>query len=279
MPGFFNKYPYTDFHELNLDWIIESMKKLLDDYSVITDWIENDAANFDLLLGRIIQLENKTVNLQTQINNERLRVDNEFNAQYSRITSEYTTLYSNILLTVNAQLVDMNLTIEQYKRDLIQMINDGDTAVMSWVNATLQTFIENLPDYELLIVNNPVTGTQTTIQQALNDLYDYFNVWGLTAQEYDDLELTAAYYDSLAITARDYDTFGYKLLNPEASGNWMRSPITGQIEQVKDVIYELFDLHRVGALTATEYDALDLTADDYAALDLTAYDYDLNGIH
>ena len=25
--GFFNKYPYTDFHELNLDWIIEALKR------------------------------------------------------------------------------------------------------------------------------------------------------------------------------------------------------------------------------------------------------------
>ena len=28
MPGFFNKYPYTDFHELNLDYILEQMKLL-----------------------------------------------------------------------------------------------------------------------------------------------------------------------------------------------------------------------------------------------------------
>lgn len=26
--GFFNKYPYTDFHELNLDWIIDRIKKV-----------------------------------------------------------------------------------------------------------------------------------------------------------------------------------------------------------------------------------------------------------
>lgn len=29
MPGFFNKYPYTDFHELNLDYILSQMKALI----------------------------------------------------------------------------------------------------------------------------------------------------------------------------------------------------------------------------------------------------------
>lgn len=27
--GFFNNYPYTDFHELNLDWCIEQIKTLI----------------------------------------------------------------------------------------------------------------------------------------------------------------------------------------------------------------------------------------------------------
>ena len=28
MSNFFNKYPYTDFHELNLDWILSTVKQL-----------------------------------------------------------------------------------------------------------------------------------------------------------------------------------------------------------------------------------------------------------
>lgn len=39
MSDFYNKYPYTDFHELNLDWVIERVKKLTEDWlATIEEW-------------------------------------------------------------------------------------------------------------------------------------------------------------------------------------------------------------------------------------------------
>ena len=54
-------------------------------------------------------------------------------------------------------------------------------------------------------------------------------------------------------------------------------PTTGLYSPLQVVIDNLYTLGRTDALTATEYDALDLTATAYDAYALTAYEYDNNG--
>lgn len=54
-------------------------------------------------------------------------------------------------------------------------------------------------------------------------------------------------------------------------------PTTGLYSPLQIVIDNLYGQGRADALTATEYDALDLTATAYDAYQLTAYDYDTNG--
>ena len=54
-------------------------------------------------------------------------------------------------------------------------------------------------------------------------------------------------------------------------------PTTGIYSPLQIVIDNLYTLGRTDALTATEYDALDLTATAYDAYELTAYEYDNNG--
>lgn len=54
-------------------------------------------------------------------------------------------------------------------------------------------------------------------------------------------------------------------------------PTTGLLSPLQTVIDNLYDMNRGNALTATEYDALELTATEYDAYQLTARDYDING--
>lgn len=58
----------------------------------------------------------------------------------------------------------------------------------------------------------------------------------------------------------------------------MVNPITGDYEDVRNVVDDIVTyFHTEDALTALEYDTLDLTAAYYDSKDLTAYDYDFNG--
>ena len=54
-------------------------------------------------------------------------------------------------------------------------------------------------------------------------------------------------------------------------------PTTGLYSPLQTVINNLYDMGRSNALTATEYDALDLTATEYDAYQVSARDYDVNG--
>lgn len=54
-------------------------------------------------------------------------------------------------------------------------------------------------------------------------------------------------------------------------------PTTGVRSPLQTVIDNLYDSGRDSALTASEYDALELTATAYDAYELTAIDYDSNG--
>lgn len=54
-------------------------------------------------------------------------------------------------------------------------------------------------------------------------------------------------------------------------------PTTGLISPIQQVINNLFDTSRDNALTATEFDALDLSATAFEAYEITASNFDLKG--
>ena len=46
---FFNKFPYTDFHELNLDFLLTNYKKLLDSLAELDSWVETHQQEYEKL--------------------------------------------------------------------------------------------------------------------------------------------------------------------------------------------------------------------------------------
>ena len=110
---------------------------------------------------------------------------------------------------------------------------------------------------------------QETIDYVNQEFYQIRNeLLGMIAAA---LNQANAYTDAIAAQLRE------EIQEISLGDITLYDPTTGILSPLQVVVDNLYNSSRDNALTATEYDALDLTATDYDAYQLTAYDYDKNG--
>jgi hypothetical protein len=79
------------------------------------------------------------------------------------------------------------------------------------IDSILNNKIDNIQIGQIEIYD-PTTGTIKPLQDVINDLYSLTNKDGLTASEFDALELTATSFDAYQITAYQFDSEGKTIL-------------------------------------------------------------------
>lgn len=280
----FFEFPHTRTYDSDLGWLIETVKKLYESEGAFEEyaraWITNHEADYSQLLTRVDLIQSEMQNFEAQMDARFDTLKNELDAY---IFSAVHEAVSDIIV----DLGDLRNEILQLRSDttreiieITSLVNANSIILKDYLNAKLEEFLHSLPDLENIIVWNPIKGKETTINQALSDLYTISRTDGLTAQEYDSIELTAEDYDNLELTAFEYDTYAKATL-----GRWgiyknplyyMYSPFSGEYVPITSVINQLASFHMDGAITAGDYDAKEITAGDYDALELTAYDYDFH---
>ena len=172
----FNNFPYTNFHEMNLDWVIKKVKE-----------IDQISKTVNELLGRYNAMFNKVTELSTEFDSFEADMQAAFN-QYKTETDSYiNTVLNNFTVLLDQQS-------EYYDRQLTQM-------------NTRLTNIENTV-VRAAYMESPFTGETVPVQQVIYELASLHTTDALTAAEYDAAELSAAAYDALQLTAYQYDWNG-----------------------------------------------------------------------
>lgn len=289
-------FPNTRFYESDLRELIKMCKeltvaynKLVSDIDELNAWRQEHQGEYEELVRKVAAVEQEMVDfealmnakfnqLDAQIQNEFSELKADINNELRLALEEFNRMFRQLRTQIESDISNMKIEIRELLNYLNQQIININENVIEYVNDRFNDFIAHLPDYEKLIIYNPVVGRQTTIQEAIIDLYMMFAVFGITAEQYDSLQLTAAEFDAKRIIAKDYDMLAYQLLDYPDPNYFMRDPFNGRFEKNKVVIWKLADLHRL-ALTASEYDALEMPAETFDGLNLTAYYFDWYGIN
>lgn len=121
-------------------------------------------------------------------------------------------------------------------------------------------------------VNTQFTAGMNSLNYRFNELSANIN-----AQYASFTQNVNALIQALHTEVSDLDTQLQQVITGLQDAIILFNPLTGETNSLQQIIYYLSSLHMGDALTAAEYDALDLTAAAYDAYNLTAYQYDSEG--
>ena len=192
--------PHTRYYENDLTELIRLYKQLLSEYDEILETanrLQEELANLPTTVQTLV--DEATSQLRVQIEQELADLRSEVNRTVEQLRADNDALEKRI----NRNVAELTGQVNQFYREInssIQLVESESVARDTHLQNQIDTLRFTLPD-----IYNPVAGMQTSIQQAILDLYSLLASDPLTASEYDAKQLTASAYDAKNITAFEYD--------------------------------------------------------------------------
>lgn len=222
--------------EIDYFTILSQLRGKINDTITLIDELESEvtsmSSEFESIKSRLTAVETKLDTIEAELKayiDEQLagveeRLDEKLEAYKAQIDAEIVELIADLnrfKSEIESEITDFDTRLDQFNeyminrfQELTNYVNSTEEALRALLQMEiddLQTQIDNLV-FELPDIYNPVEGINTSIQQAVIDLYELAQSDAITAAEFDALEITAAEFDALQITARDFDLHAKSIL-------------------------------------------------------------------
>lgn len=194
--NFFNSYPYTDFHELNADYLLQRLKAIEVQIATIKEEIEGEI---------FIWVQEQLAPYEEQLNNLINEVEN-LKEETEQTLADYDARISTFIISVNQSLAqmraDMIASIEAVNALTDLKIETNNVYLMNEIT-------QNVGD--LFLVLNPFTGEQVTIQAMVDYLAQFHITDGIDYATMAGRGLTYNQFNALNITYTDLTLHGNTL--------------------------------------------------------------------
>lgn len=179
---------------------------------------------------------------------------------YREILIRLISMTSPFVYDSEESFLQMLRKFYQYLHELTEA-SKGMSDDIESLRSEMTSFEEEINE-EIQRINDILVEYDMKIDRIANELYVYVDDKIVNLKNYVDSQ------DSLLDS---------RIKNIEIGKINIYDPTTGLYSPIQTVIDNLYDMNRQNALSATEYDALELTATEYDAHQLTAREYDING--
>lgn len=196
MSNFYNEYPYTDIHELNLDWILKKMRELEELVANIKEDILAEANAYTdakalILQGNIDALANNVEAFKTQINDKVDTLNAETIARLNKLDQDIIDLYTY----VDNQIIIANARTDQ-----------------AIINAKEDIYEHMTEELGKIKVINYFTGDLISVQDMFNYLATLHATDGITYNQINTRNKTYAALAALNLSYTDIVMHGNTLI-------------------------------------------------------------------
>lgn len=220
--------------------------------------------------------------LKTYIDEQDNATKTVLEIKMENLKNETERQMNELKLKLKKTLDDVNKKIAEYSQSLVKLydfvVSDQNRQDI-YFKSLLEEFyhkIWSLIDQYTSIIYNPTNGQLTTVEQAVNDIWNILRYQAMNCIEFEWLGYSCDKWDSIGYSALDFDLYSGVKYGKRICDCWMINPYTGEKSLVTDVIYTLIGMRAEG-LTAEQYDAKKLSASRFDSTNITAYDFDFKG--
>ena len=207
----FDNFPYTDMHQLNLDWIIKIAKDFLDQYTHIQQLISDGEASLQNLTEEgLQQLQDKADNLETLL-------QEWYNTHSEDIAQELAAALEDINELLSSSLANINELVDTSLASITTNTNNAIDRFNSSADIKAQETIASIPDDYTALAN---AVTQITAEvDALVGLPTVINLLDNNNNTYTQFEI---------IAGKHYAFKNTSAAGPVAIWTWTSNTSSGQ---------------------------------------------------